>query len=159
MEILPEKQHICVCVLVERSLSLTLIGKQLSWVTSSAFSWNLLSRGLFATLMKLLGFVWVSYVTGLPQDRFFFFFNVRTAPGMVVVEIVMMISQVWWLRSVIAALRKLRQGDREFESSLDCLARPCLNNNHHHSHNSSNSSKSQCFNYVTLVIYINTDTW
>jgi hypothetical protein len=32
----------------------------------------------------------------------------------------------WWYTSVILALRKLRQEDQEFETSLDYTARTCL---------------------------------
>jgi hypothetical protein len=32
-----------------------------------------------------------------------------------------LLSQVWWFRPVIPALRRLQQEDLEFETSLSCL--------------------------------------
>ena len=110
---------------------------------SPAFSWDLLSRRLCAFGYPLCDW-------SLPGQDFFFKYVVvgkNSAAD----------QQMWWLGSVIPALRKPRQEDEEFESSLDCLARPCLNSNHHN-YNSSNGSKSQCFNSIILSIYLNTDT-
>jgi hypothetical protein len=35
-------------------------------------------------------------------------------------------SQAWWFIPVISALRRLRQEDHEFETSLGYTVKPCL---------------------------------
>jgi hypothetical protein len=37
-------------------------------------------------------------------------------------------GQAWWYTPVIPALRRWRQEDKKFETSLDYVARPCLKN-------------------------------
>jgi hypothetical protein len=43
-------------------------------------------------------------------------------------------SQAWWYAPVIPALRKLRQEDLQFKTSLGYTARPCLKKNQKQNH-------------------------
>jgi hypothetical protein len=38
-------------------------------------------------------------------------------------------NRVWWPTPVIPSLRRLKQEDQVFETSLGYIARPCLKNN------------------------------